>query len=106
VMETSPAKTRNLREECAREALAIIEEGGLEALSLREVARRLGVSHQALTNIFPVATIFWPRSSVGPLPGSLTISTPVCQAGIRARIWPLWDAPIWPMLWNIRCIAG
>jgi len=52
-METSPAKTRNLREECAREALAIIEEGGLEALSLREVARRLGVSHQAPYKHFP-----------------------------------------------------
>lgn len=38
---------RNLREEIVREAHAIIENEGLERLSMREVARRLGVSHQA-----------------------------------------------------------
>ena len=38
---------RDLREECLREALAIVEEAGVEGLSMREVARRLGVSHQA-----------------------------------------------------------
>lgn len=37
----------DLREACLEEAIAIIGEGGLERLSLREVARRLGVSHQA-----------------------------------------------------------
>ncbi len=36
-----------------REALAIIEEAGVEALSLRDVARRLGVSHQAPYKHFP-----------------------------------------------------
>lgn len=36
----------DLREACAQEAF-IIKESGAEALSLREVARRLGVSHQA-----------------------------------------------------------
>jgi AcrR family transcriptional regulator len=36
-----------LRESCIREALAIIEETGIEGLSMREVARRLNVSHQA-----------------------------------------------------------
>ncbi len=36
-----------VREACLEEALAIIEEQGVEALSLREVSRRLGVSHQA-----------------------------------------------------------
>lgn len=41
------ARTRNLREACVAEALAIVEEQGVETLSLREVARRLGVSHQA-----------------------------------------------------------
>lgn len=41
------AKTADLRTECVREALAIIEESGVEGLSLREVSRRLGVSHQA-----------------------------------------------------------
>lgn len=38
---------RNLREDILREALGIIETEGLERLSMREVARRLGVSHQA-----------------------------------------------------------
>lgn len=37
----------NLREACLAEALAIITTDGVEKLSLREVARRLGVSHQA-----------------------------------------------------------
>jgi AcrR family transcriptional regulator len=44
------AETRNgadLREACLTEALAIISAAGVEKLSLREVARRLGVSHQA-----------------------------------------------------------
>ncbi len=40
-------KHKNLREACVSEALKIVEEQGLEKLSLREVARRLGVSHQA-----------------------------------------------------------
>ncbi|MBC8100639.1 MAG: TetR/AcrR family transcriptional regulator [Armatimonadetes bacterium] len=37
----------DLREACLQEALAIIETAGVEGLSLREVARRLGISHQA-----------------------------------------------------------
>lgn len=37
----------DLREACLTEALAIISTSGVENLSLREVARRLGVSHQA-----------------------------------------------------------
>lgn len=37
----------SLREACVQEALAIIETDGVESLSLREVSRRLGVSHQA-----------------------------------------------------------
>lgn len=40
-------KGRDLREACVAEALAIIGEVGVEGLSIREVARRLGVSHQA-----------------------------------------------------------
>jgi AcrR family transcriptional regulator len=43
--KTLPRK--DLREACIEEALAIIGREGVEALSLREVARRLGVSHQA-----------------------------------------------------------
>lgn len=41
------APPRDLREACIIEAARIIDEKGLEALSFREVARRLGVSHQA-----------------------------------------------------------
>ena len=46
-------KTRDLREACVKEALAIVAKGGLDALSLRDVARRLGVSHQAPYKHFP-----------------------------------------------------
>jgi AcrR family transcriptional regulator len=42
-----------LREDCVTEALRIVEESGLQALSLREVARRLGVSHQSPYKHFP-----------------------------------------------------
>lgn len=37
----------SVRERCLLEALKIISEQGLDGLSLREVARNLGVSHQA-----------------------------------------------------------
>lgn len=43
----------DLREACITEALAIIETFGIESLSLREVSRRLGVSHQAPYKHFP-----------------------------------------------------
>jgi len=47
-MRGRPANsTRDLREACLAEALGILAESGVEALSLREVARRLNVSHQA-----------------------------------------------------------
>jgi AcrR family transcriptional regulator len=46
-------RAADLREACIREALAIIELRGAEQLSLREVARRLGVSHQAPYRHFP-----------------------------------------------------
>jgi AcrR family transcriptional regulator len=38
---------RDLRDQCVRQALEIIAAKGIEALSMREVARRMGVSHQA-----------------------------------------------------------
>lgn len=48
MMARAEAKTSaDLREACLNEALAIISASGVEKLSLREVARRLGVSHQA-----------------------------------------------------------
>jgi AcrR family transcriptional regulator len=37
----------DFREACVVEALAVVAESGVHSLSLREVARRLGVSHQA-----------------------------------------------------------
>jgi AcrR family transcriptional regulator len=37
----------DLREACVAQALAIISTAGVEKLSIREVARRIGVSHQA-----------------------------------------------------------
>jgi AcrR family transcriptional regulator len=46
-MVKDKAPARDLREACINEAARIIDEKGLEALSMREVARRLGVSHQA-----------------------------------------------------------
>jgi AcrR family transcriptional regulator len=52
-MARKPDAPRDLREACVQEALAIIERDGLEALSLREVARRLGVSHQAPYRHYP-----------------------------------------------------
>ncbi|MEO0345481.1 MAG: TetR/AcrR family transcriptional regulator [Pseudomonadota bacterium] len=45
--KTGRSQSRNLREDCVAEGLRIVSEKGVEALSLREVARRLGVSHQA-----------------------------------------------------------
>lgn len=43
----------SLREACLSEAMRTIEVDGIEALSLRKVARRLGVSHQAPYKHFP-----------------------------------------------------
>ncbi|MBW4437479.1 MAG: TetR/AcrR family transcriptional regulator [Pleurocapsa minor GSE-CHR-MK-17-07R] len=46
-MARPKAAGRDLREACIAEALKIIETDGVEQLSLREISRRLGVSHQA-----------------------------------------------------------
>jgi AcrR family transcriptional regulator len=52
-MAERKARDRDLREACIQEALAIIETAGVEALSLRDISRRLGVSHQAPYKHFP-----------------------------------------------------
>lgn len=52
-MTAKTERPANLREACLQEALAIIDTEGVERLSLREVARRLGVSHQAPYKHFP-----------------------------------------------------
>lgn len=45
---TSKCKTSlDVREACLAEAVKVIETEGIEALSMRQVARRLGISHQA-----------------------------------------------------------
>jgi len=46
-------KPADVREACVAEAFRIVEEAGVESLSLRDVARRLGVSHQAPYKHFP-----------------------------------------------------
>jgi len=43
----------DVREACLEEALRMISLSGVESLSLREVARRLGLSHQAPYKHFP-----------------------------------------------------
>jgi len=40
-------KATDLRQKVLKASLALIEEGGLDRLSMREVARKAGVSHQA-----------------------------------------------------------
>lgn len=49
----SRPRPEKLKEALIDEAFAVIEESGVEGLSLREVARRLGVSHQAPYKHFP-----------------------------------------------------
>ncbi|MEO1733863.1 MAG: TetR/AcrR family transcriptional regulator [Pseudomonadota bacterium] len=48
-----PARPENLKEAIVEAAFAVIEEKGIEALSFRDIARRLGVSHQAPYKHFP-----------------------------------------------------
>ena len=47
------SRHKSLRDAVVDEALKIIESSGVEGLSLREVARRLGTSHQAPYKHFP-----------------------------------------------------
>lgn len=52
-MPKKPVEQTDLKEDCVRAAHQFIAENGVEALSLREVARRLGVSHQAPYKHYP-----------------------------------------------------
>lgn len=52
-MASRRGKNEDLREACVQEAIAIISTTGIDSLSLREVSRRLGVSHQAPYKHFP-----------------------------------------------------
>lgn len=46
-MPTSQAKPADLKEACVQAAREVIADHGVEALSMRDVARKLGISHQA-----------------------------------------------------------
>ncbi len=46
-------KGHSVRDACILEAMRVVEDEGLENLSLRRVARRLGISHQAPYKHFP-----------------------------------------------------
>jgi AcrR family transcriptional regulator len=50
---TLPKEKRDVREACVVEAMRIISQDGLDSLSLRDVARRLNISHQAPYKHFP-----------------------------------------------------
>jgi AcrR family transcriptional regulator len=52
-MARTAATSRDLRDACVETAHALIVEHGIERLSLRDVARRLGVSHQAPYRHYP-----------------------------------------------------
>ncbi len=56
-----PAEPVPLKEACVQAAHAFIVEHGVEQLSMREVARRLGVSHQAPYKHYPSRDHLWPK---------------------------------------------
>ena len=51
--ESNSKRSGTLADSCVAEAMAIVGEHGVDKLSLREVARRLGVSHGAPYKHFP-----------------------------------------------------
>ena len=75
-----------MREACVKEALAIVAEGGLDLLSLRDVARRLGVSHQAPYKHFPSRDHILAEWSGAPMPALPAISQSARAVTILMRI--------------------
>jgi len=84
-----------LRETTIDEAVSLVDEGGPEALGLRELGRRLGVSHTAIHHHFPTVedlakelVAMWFRdldramaAAVDPIPRTRTIDR-FCALGV------------------------
>jgi len=105
-MKQPRAKTRNLRESCVLEAMAIIGETGIEELSLREVARRLGVSHQALYKHFPSRDHLLAEIVSRAFAAFAQHLDARRRTRTRTKILPPWGAPISTTHGNTHCIIG
>ncbi len=92
-MPSKGERPTDLREACIEEAFKIIAETGVEKLSLRDVARRLGVSHQAPYKHFPsrdhilaevIARCFDDFAGfLSRRPADADPSTDLCNMGLR-----------------------
>ena len=92
-MPSKGERPTDLREACIEEAFRIIAEAGVEKLSLRDVARRLGVSHQAPYKHFPsrdhilaevIARCFDDFAGfLSRRPADADPSTDLCNMGLR-----------------------
>jgi AcrR family transcriptional regulator len=76
----------DLRRALVKAALAVLEQGGLEALSLRRVAAELGVSHAAPAHHFP--TLRHLRTALAT-EGFARFGASMAQARARAKADPL-----------------
>ncbi len=71
-MSTSPYHHGNLRDALVEAAVDVVREGGPEALSLRELARRVGVSHAAAYRHFADREALVDVAAEGALAGLVT----------------------------------